>query len=375
MKSVLSEISRLRNGDDLIIERKNTNRYRVVATETDGSKTAYYFTAPIYNIKTLKAVDLNFHSENGIAYATGSNVGITVSENIKMENAEGLCFISLADKISHITEHEVVCGNERIYPTTNGVAMKLPCSEEKSYSFSIQTNKPFLEVRANDKYFALMSEQFRPFVSISCIGTLDVNGNIISPSKLTYQKINDRKYVISVTPCSPLGRSVLVEADLYESKLFQDTTVESKNPKLNNAFGGVGFIGTTNEFGEQWLYSRPDFTKMTELNDKKILNAVLHIPKLNNFSAELTVSKVSARFCSFGSTWDNKISESSMLTDPQINGGYIDLDMMPVLTDKQGRLTSSEGIILKAKRKNSGFSVISTGDNYLFPQILEINYR
>ena len=375
MKSVLSEISRLRNGDDLIIDRKNTNRYRVVATETDGSKTAYYFTAPIYNIKTLKAVDLNFHSENGIAYATGSNVGITVSENIKMENAEGLCFISLADKISHITEHEVVCGNERIYPTTNGVAMKLPCEEGKPYSFSIQTNKPFLEVRANDKYFALMSEQFRPFVSISCVGTTDGNGNIISPSKLAYQKINDRKYVISVTPCSPLGRSVLVEADLYESKLFQDATVESKNPKLNNAFGGVGFIGTTNEFGEQWLYSRPDFTKMTELNDKKILSAVLHMPKLNNFSAELTVSKVSARFCSFGSTWDNKISESSMLTDPQINGGYIDLNMMPVLADKQGRLTSSEGFILKAKRKNSGFSVISTGDNYLFPQILEINYR
>jgi hypothetical protein len=48
---------------------------------------------------------------------------------------------------------------------------------------------------------------------------------------------------------------------------------------------------------------------------------------------------------------------------------------MPVLADKQGRLQRGEGFILKAKRKNSGFSVVATGDNYFFPQILEVNYR
>ena len=44
---------------------------------------------------------------------------------------------------------------------------------------------------------------------------------------------------------------------MYERKLFLDTTVESKNIDVNNAFGSIAFIGNTDIFGEQWLYSRP----------------------------------------------------------------------------------------------------------------------
>ena len=144
---------------------------------------------------------------------------------------------------------------------------------------------------------------------------------------------------------------------------------------MNNAFGSVGFIGTTKEFGEQWLYSRPDISKMPELMGKKILRAVLHIPKFNKSDVELMASTVSSRFCSFGSNWNNKRSESISLPDPTINDNYIDVDLMPILTDRSGWLIHNEGFILKSKKKNSGFSVIATGDNYLAPQILEINYR
>ena len=74
---------------------------------------------------------------------------------------------------------------------------------------------------------------------------------------------------------------MLFEANLYESKQIQDTTVESANPEVNNAFGGTAFIGNTTEFGEQWLYSRPDYSKFSELTDRQIIKAVLHMPKLN----------------------------------------------------------------------------------------------
>ena len=375
MNSILGEISKLRKGAPLIIDYKNNNRYIIVASEANGTKTAYYFTSPIYHCRTRKAVDLKFHSKGDVAYAMGSNANITISGNIRMENAEGSCIISLPDQISLISESEVLCKNRRIYPTTNGVAINSPCTSENSNTFTIEISKPFLEVRANDKYFALMSERFRPFVTISCIGTLDANGNVISPARISYQKISDRKYTISVSPCSPLGKSALFEANLYEPKLFQDTTVESKNAKANNAFGSIGFIGTTKEFGEQWLYSRPDFTKMQELNDKKILRAIIHLPKLNTGAVELTTSKVATRFCSFGSTWDNKIAEASTINESQLTDHFIDLNLMPALTDKQGRLLRGEGFILKSKKKNSGFSVVATGDNYFFPQILEINYK
>lgn len=375
MNSILEEIFLLRKGEAPIIDHQNSNRYRVVATESNGSKTAYYFSSPIYNTKTRKAVDIKFHSEGDIAYATGSNANITISDNIRMENAEGSCVLSLADPISHISEYEILSGTEQIYPTTNGVAIRSHHPLGQSLMFTLEISKPFLEVRANDKYFALMSERFRPFVTVSCIGTSDANGNIISPAKISYQKISDRKYTITVSPCSSLGKSILIEANLYEPKLFQDTTVESKNAKTNNAFGSIGFIGCTKEFDEQWLYSKPDYTKMSELNDKKILRAILHIPRLNRGAVELTTSKVAARFCSFGSTWENKITEASTLNDSQITDRYIDLNLLPIFTDRQGRLLREEGFILKAKRKNAGFSVIATGDNYLYPQILEINYR
>lgn len=375
MNSILGEISTLRKGAPLAIDYKNSNRYRLVAIEPNGTKTAYYFTSPIYNNRTRKAVDMKFHSKGGVAYTTGSNANISVGNNIRMENSKGYCVISLSEQISRISETEVVYANNRLYPTTNGIAIRSFCSEGNGCTFSVEISKPFLEVRANDKCVALMSERFRPFVSFSCVGTSDANGNVIAPAKISYQKITDRKYTVSVVPCSSLGKSVLIETNLYEPKLFQDTTVESKNAKVNNAFGSIGFIGSTKEFGEQWLYSKPDFTKMSELNDKKILRAVLHLPKLSTGAVELTSSKVAARFCSFGSTWDNKIAETGALNESQITDHYIDLNLMPMLTDTQGRLQRSEGFILKAKKKNSGFSVVATGDNYFSPQILEINYR
>ena len=375
MISVLNEIARLRNGTSLFIDYENSNRYRVVAIESNGSKTAYYFTAPIYNNRTRKAVDMKFHSKDDTVYAVGSNTNIAITDSIRMENGEGSCIISLANRVNRISEHELICENEKTYPTTNGVAIKSACREGKPFSFSIEVSKPFLAVRANNKYFALMSEKFRPFVSISCIGTSDADGNIISPAKIAYQKITDRKFTLTVLPCSSLGKSVVIEANLYEAKLMQDTTVESKNPKMNNVFGSIGFIGSTKEYGEQWLYARPDFSKMRELNDKRILRAVLHLPRLNNASVEIAMSRVAARFCSFGSNWNNKISEASLLADSKITDHYIDLNLMPIISDERGRLLRDEGFILKAKKKNCGFSVIATGDSYLMPQIIEINYK
>lgn len=375
MNSILNEITRLRKGKPLVIDQKNKNRYRIVTFEPDGSKTAYYFSAPIYNNKSKKMIDKTFELHGNVAHLTGSNSKIIFSNNIQLENADGVCTISLANNTFNLINTSIICGKEKIYPTTNGVAIQSPCLDGKSFTFHIETNKPFLEVKSNNKYFAIMSEKFRPFFVISCIGTSDFNGNIISPAKISYQKISDLKYAITVTPCSSLGKYILIEANLYELKLFQDTTVESNNSKTNNVFGSVGFIGNTVEFGEQWLYSKLDYTIIPELSDKKILHATLHLPKLNLNSAALRASKVSARFCSFGSNWDNKILETSLQNDLQTIDRYVNLDISPFITNKQNRLVQSDGFILKSKKKDSGFCVIATGDSYYLTQILEINYK
>lgn len=374
MISILNEISKFRKEAPLVIDYKNTNRHRVVIIESDGSKTAYYFAVPIYNITTRKVIDVKFHPQGDAFYATGSNANITITENIKMENTEGTCLISLPPPPACASDSEISCGREKLYPTTNGVAIRSSCNEEEPYIFSVELQCPHTEMRANDRCLAFMSEKFTPFVVISCIGTEDKSGNIISPAKLSYQRISDQKYTVSIEPYSPMGCSVLTEINLYEPKLFQDTTVESKNMNVNNAFGSVGFIGTTKEYGEQWLYSRTNISKIAELNDNRIVRVVVHIPQLSESSIPLTAWGIAARFCSFGSTWENKKAADGIIADVQACDKYINLDITTLFTDNYGRLSYNEGFILKPKSKNSGFSVLSTGDSHLHPQILEINY-
>ena len=376
MQPVLNEIARLRKDKAIAIDYQNTNRYRLVIQENDGSKTAYYFSTPIYNQKTRKLVDVQFHSDNNAIYAIGSNANTKISQNIIMENAETSCTINLMQKVELISNSKARYGDHIILPTTNGVAMKCKAKENEKISFTIEVSQPFLNIRSNNKYFALMKERFRPYVVFSCIGSMDIAGNVVAPAKLEHHKIADKKYCITVSATSPLAQYILLECNLYENKLFQDTTVESLNPSTNNAFGSAGYIGNTDVYGEQWLYSRLDYSRIPEIMDKHINKAVLHMPKLNYSKVELSAYTVASRFCSFGSTWDNKIASVASFSDSSSNNGYQNIDLTPLLINPRTKtIAKSEGLILKPQIKGSGFSAITTADSYFAPQILEINFK
>ena len=316
MQSVLNEILSLRNQRPVVVDYQNRNRYRLVTREDDGSRTAYCFSAPIYNLESRRMVNLSFESKEGKLCAVGSNANITISDRVQMQNAEGTCVIELPQKPTRNLGKEIHCGNDVIYPTVNGIAVKSYIKSTGNISFTFEVGQPFMQIRKNDKYFALMREKFRPFVTFSGIGTLDAAGKLIAPAKMSYQKLSDRKYMLTISATSPFGCSVLFEVNLYERKLFQDTTVESLNPKINNAFGSTAFIGNTALFGLQWLYSRPDYSRIPELMDKRINKAILHMPKYNKNNVELSAFRVAARFCSFGSNWDNKIGSVSTAPRP-----------------------------------------------------------
>lgn len=376
MQNVLNEIAKLRLGAPIVIDYHNSNRYRLVVKENDGTKTAYYFSSPIYNQKTRKLVDMKFCENGDTICAIGSNANISLSQKLLMENSEGSVSLELFQKPRLVSPWEARLDSCILSPTTNGVAVK--CDIEKSLvnTFTIETAQPYLNVRANDRCFVLMKEEFRPSVILSCVGSLDASGNVIAPAKIEYQKLTDRKYKITVLPTSPMALSVLFELNLYENKLFQDTTVESANPSVNNAFGVIGFIGNSSAYGEQWLYSRLDYTRISEVMDKRVHKIVLHMPKLNRSNVEVSAFKVTARFCSFGSNWYNKISDGTLVADSLTMNGYQSLDITCLLVDPRTRtISNSEGFILKSKIKGSGFSVLATGDSCFAPQILEVNYR
>ena len=376
MESIIGEITKLRRGRPLLVERHNSNRYRLVAAEDDGSRTAYCFGTPIYNNKTGRITSLKFSYENDAVRAIGSSANITLSQNIIFESDAGVCTIPLSDKYITVDKNAVRYRDFEVYPTLNGLAVRADAQSGGSFSFKLISSKPFLNIRANNKCFSLMSEEFRPFATVSCIGTLDAGGHVISPALLGYQKLDDRGYLIEIKGTSQYGKYLFFEVNLFEPKLFLDTTVESGNPDSNNAFGGTAFIGNTALYGEQWMYSRPDFSRIPELAGRPIERAVLHLPQHNYTEVLLSAYRAANRFCSFGSSWNNRSGSGELAAYSEYIDGYQTIDITNLFTEPKTKFfTRSDGLILKTKVKDSGFSVLSTCDSYYAPQILEIRFR
>lgn len=371
-----SEVQKNRSERTFTIDYHNSNRYCLVLQEIDGSKTAYYFSTPIYNRDTRKLIDISFRLTNGNICTTGSNSQITLADSVLMTNVEGSCSIKLPQNCDFVSSKEARCGNITLNPTVNGVVFKCAIKKNEKNCFIVNVAEPFLNIRANDRCFALMRERFKPFVVFSCIGAADKTGDIIAPAKIEYQKLTDNKYRLEFSSTSPMAEYIIFEANLYENKLFQDTTVESKNPTMNNTFGSVAFLGNSLAYGEQWLYSRLDYSKISEIMDKRIRKAVLHIPKLSKGQTQLSATNVKARFCSFGSNWSNKIASGEPISDSSVSTSYQSLDITNLLVEpRTGTITQSEGMILRTRDKSNEFSVITTGDSYYCPQILEVNFR
>ena len=371
--SVLEEIRTLRNNKDINLNTMNNNRYCILIREKDGSETAYCYSTPIYNLKSKHIVDLQFHSEKNSFYTYGSNVRIDVQKDICMQNQNGYIKLLVDDIAFKPQGRSLVSPSCVISPTLNGVLFNV---NSNNYTIIMEASKPFLKIRANSKYFAYMSEKFKPFGTLSSLGTVDLYNHFCAPALVTYKKLNDKQVALTLRSGVESGKHILFEVNMYENKLFQDTTVESKNPKENNVYGGIAFLGNTECFGEQWLYSRPDFSKISELLNKQVRYVKLHLPNYNkNNFIVLSGFELTNRFCSFGSTWNKKIALSKIITDSFGSNAYQSIDITNLIVNKKSKaINHTEGLILRTKVKGCGFSAVATGDNYYTPQILEINY-
>lgn len=373
MISPLNEILFLRKDEKISIDYQNSNRYRIVILESGGSKTAYCFSTPIYNLHTRKLVQMKFTSKNENFHYLGSNAEINIENCITLKNSLGYCNFIFPEKKFAMRDNKIICGCSKIQPTLNGVAIET--IHTVNNEFILEVSHPFMDIRANDKCFALMAEKFTPFLTVSCIGSINNQAEVIAPAILSYKKLSDTKYILHFASHNHNNARVLFEINLYEQKLFQDTTVESNSPKSTNTFGSISFLGTTKIYGQQWLYSRIDYSKISDLCNERIEKAILHLPKLNSKNIDIASMHLSERFCSFGSTWDNKINAINECLDNTIEQNYINIDVRKAITGSNQRLVMSNGILLKNKDTDSGFVAISTGDCYLYPEILEIKYK
>lgn len=376
MLSIFDEILKLRGNKFFEIDYDNSNRYRIILKEQDGSKTAYYFSCPIYNNKTKKLIDMKFHQKNKCIYNIGSDAQISYGDEIKLMNEAGYCIIKMQESVLWENARKLKCGNDYIYPTINGFIYKRRYNEEQVNAWELKVDKLFFETCCNNKCFYILRENFIPFVTVSCIGCTDSNENVIAPAIVDFKKITDCSYQINITSSNKNVKWIMFEVNLYESKCFQDTTVESANPTINNAFGSMGFIGDSKEFGEQWLYTKPNIRILGDIIDKHIVKVKMHLPQLNNnIKASLTVFKLVSRFCSFGTSWNNKIKATTLMENSVRNNKYQSIDITKIIIDDFGKLVQLDGFVLRTKSKKGGLCVISTGDSYYRPQIWEINYK
>ena len=258
-----------------------------------------------------------------------------------------------------------------ILPTLNGLRFVV---KGKTFNFLLKSETKQNGIRFNPTCFSIMREKFKPFFSVATLYATNGKG-VFSPVEMKYQDKGSQTYELDLFHEVQDG-TFLFEMNLYEPKLFQDTTVESLHPDANNAYGAVGFIGRTEELGEQWLYSRPDFGKISDLTSEKIAKVLLHIPVLNESADRIDVYTPEKRFCSFGSTWNKKIHPTAMAATSARRGKYLTVDVTAMFTSHEDRtLVYNEGLILRKPKGNTDFIAISTGDSYSAPQILEIQFK
>ena len=376
MNSVFTEIEKLSLEQPIEIDTFNHDKYTVITKGSSRTKTAYSFGVPIYNGQTNNIVDMKYVHRKSGSYHTGSSAKITIKNSVSMQNHHGYCDILLPGKITKKTENTVSWSSQEtqidVTPTLNGMAFKATCASMGRFSITIKTDRIFESIRSNDKYFSIMREKFVPFITVSCIGILNDRGDVIAPCEIHNRKVNEKEYVLSFTSPSKSRKIIFFEINMQETKLFQDTTVESRHPKMNNAFGGTAFLGKTDTFGEQWLYSRIELSNLPHLQNQRVIKAILHIPKLNGSKSLLTIHRIAARFCSFGSNWENKISITNPLSESVSSNGYYHLDITNLFRDIKKK---SENYVIRATDLNNKPAVVSTGDSFFKPQILEVKFK
>lgn len=357
--------------NDFIVDRRNSNRYRIMVKESVGT-TAYCFSTPIYNIKTRTLVQTNFTATKNGAIFKGTNGLISVNRNhCIFENNDGRCIITISGIPEIYQKNTISKSNVIITPTLCGLRFKV-----KGNYFHLQLKSEIKQdsIRFNSLCFSVMREKFKPFLSVASLYARDENGKFL-PVEIKYQEKDNQTYDISLFHSGKSGY-LFFEVNLYEPKLFQDTTVESAHPDVNNAYGAVGFIGKTKQFGEQWLYSRPDFSKIPDITSEHIEQVFLHIPILNGSTENIDVYIPENRFCSFGSTWNKKVNASPKITVSNTNGRYLTVDVTTIFVNRtDNTLVYNEGLILKKPKGKNDFIAISTGDCYSAPQILEIKFK
>jgi len=382
MKGVINYLNSI-NGDNQLNNCGYTfskehfqNRYAITKTKKGSQElTTYFFSTPIIRTNDNEIVDLCFEEKKNYYSFRGSDSDISINEKgITFSNIRGYLRMDLDLENSFLQKNHIISGLLSISPNLNGVTIVQKIQHNNNVEVDFDWMSCDFGIKANSKALSFLHDSFSPFATISSIGCTNEEGKVLCPAKLEYERTGSNRVKIKLSP--PTGiivDSIVFEVCLRERKLFMDTTVCSRFPIENNAFGAVSYIGKTLYFGVEWLYSKIDFGVLNKCMINRIRKIQMIIPRLSNSLTDLYAESVKLRFCSLGSTWMDKQDGEGRIIKIIESGGFYCLDLSSQLINCYDEvLKPFAGIIIKSKGYSEGSTVISTGDCCSYPQVLKI---
>ena len=223
-------------------------------------------------------------------------------------------------------------------------------------------------IKQNGKCISFMKEYIVPYLTIDTLWGR--RGNSLDPLIISCEKVSDKECNITIS-CEKDCEEIFFQINAYSQKLLLDTTVESNNSIENNAFGGVSFVGNTELFGEQRVYTRLNQSLIRGLWRFNIKKAILYIPFFCSEEVNFSIYCIENNWCSFNLNWENKKTEYNNTVEYEISRGFLKINVTKILRANL-RLRNPSNysfVILNNARKAS---IICTGDNYAFPSMLEV---
>lgn len=375
MSCALESIQQITKGEKITHIQK-VNRYGV-ATKLDQGNREFYFSTPIYSEQSEIPGERRFMPKGSQYILHGSSAQILITEfGIKLLTVFGSMRVCWEEK-----KQFTLCDNGRflrsekmsVHPTFNGVLVRQVIDGGVTLSFESDLYQEG-EIKSNSKFFAYMKSKYEPFFTMGAMYAESASGQEFYGLTMKTKRENAKKISVEMKSEHSDATRFVWEANAYESKLFQDTTVESKRPSENNVFGSVAHLGKSPEYGTQYLYSRLDLAKLPVESKKNIKSVYLHIPYYIISGQSFRVFMPFKRFCSFGSRWNNKVAYEGTKTEGHRQGGFVSFDLSPYFLNEQGAMQETAGIMIR-QITQEGFSVLATADNYFTPQILEIRHN
>lgn len=364
-------IASLSNDRVLKQYRNETNRY-CIYTEGEQGKELFYFATPILQVNSYEPVNRKFvESDQGFCFF-GSNCEVVVTQHqltmIQNERELSLGFqMPIAWDLKNgclVSEYITLC------PSYNGI---LAQGELEKMKFKISVKFLYEKLRVSQSCVCFMESKFQPIAIFSGLYAQGECCNCV-PLCVLYHEDGVSNGTLSFASSSKFCSKGTFEVNFYEPKLIQDTPVSAKFPSENNAFGPIAFLGKSDFYGNQWLYFRLDLGKMIEIQNKIVSEIKLYLPCWNKTNLHSELFELSNRFCSFGSSWNNRVELGKKNSVTEVDGEYLCLDLTQTYTT-HGQVIASGGNVLLVPQVRAGeYEILSTGDCYSAPPILRVKY-